>query len=357
MGQIFYKPKQLSFNIMRIFFITILAITFIYTPVLAVTTPTYEIPLDELKRIVKKPPVKKSAEQQSKIKPPPPPKVAKRRAPSTEPILWATLKSVKITEEGVRLEIKDLAEKFKLRLDPLNKKIVLQFNGLRYQSAALKLPLGKKGFIQARIGRHPEGIWVVLDTSDTVLPQFDLRQDTGGITLNISGKNRGDGTDKISEEIILLTRDALNSASSHLVTPGSEMDSDDDDNPSSSEEEPTPPVLTENETESVKISHTPYSFVVAEKQTVIQAVISSLNDIKEVYCLVQTLEEGKPAIAQMTKVADTLYTYEGRLPEQPSGIQALRYSIVARDSKDNEVVSEEFVIPITKSSIVPGWQQ
>ncbi len=368
MVEIFSLKKHATARIWCHFFMAVLAATlFFWTqPIACTAAPAaagadYEIPLSELKRVVKKKPAKKAPERTVKAKNDLPKKVSKRRTPPADSALWATLASVRMIDEGVRLDIDDLTEKFKLVLEPHNKKVILQFGDLQYQSRDVHVPLGTYGFVQARIGRHTDGTWIVLDTVDSVLPVFEVRQDSDGITLKTSSIDQTDESD----QAVLLTKEAVKSARLHVLTPEIFVDEPDDAQPEQSGPEPSPlsansaetPVVPSDETGSVTISHIPFSFVVAEKQTLIQAVISSKNEVKDVHCVVQTTDEGKPTVIPMTKTADTLYTYEGKLPEQPSGSQSLRYRIVTRDSLDKETKSKEFVTPVTPSSVVPGWQQ
>lgn len=333
---------------------------------------TYDIPLTDIKRSTKKKPTKKVPEQAPRTKYDLTKKVLKPQKPLKDPATWGTLDSVRQTDDGIRFDIDDLTEKFKLLLEPGNKKVILQFTGLHYLLEEVKHPLGRNGFVQARIGQHPDGVWVVLDTEDTALPEFEVRQDSEGITLSVSElelPTEGEGG-----QMVLLKKEKLSSERLHVLTPALGLNPPHDDMPDQQDEElppagsnvlnPTPPSaplaplpLPAEEVDAGKISHIPYSFAVTERQTIIQAVVSSMNEIKEVYCVVMSGEEGKPAIVLMTKVADTRYTYEGRLPAQPAGSKTLRYTVVARDTQGKELRSKEFITPLTSSTIVPGWQQ
>lgn len=338
----------------------------------ATDTANFEIPLSELKRITTKKPAKKTAEQASKAPRTSSARVraAQRRpsAPTADPAVWGILEAVRSSDDGIRLDIDDLG-KFKLLLEPLNKKVVLQLSGVDYPDGAPNLPLNAHGFVQARIGRHPDGTWVVLDTAEATLPAFSVAQDRQGIILKTAGAEPPD--DKSSPfQVILLSQAAVASARTHQLVPDAginpvdEEQGDDPDEDTSTPDTaavvtppPAPAPAPPEKSEPGRISHIPYSFVVAERHTLIQAVVSSTHDIKEVYCVVQTAVEGKPAIVLMTKVADTRYTYEGKLPGQPANGTLLRYTIVARDSQDREMRSKEFTTPLSRSAIIPGWQQ
>jgi hypothetical protein len=332
------------------------------------TSPTtsYEIPLGELKRLTKTKPRKKRPEQKVKTTPATSPvkKQKKQPDPPPDPVLWGTLESVRLVDEGVRVDFDDLRDKFILLLEPLNKKIVLQFVGLSYPSGDTKLPLGSNGFVQARIGRHPDGTWVVLETSDTTLPEFELRRDSNGIILKTTASDRATEIEEFSGQFLLLTKEAVAAERRHVFTPEkydfppeeAPSEQPEDEEPSPDEKQNVSPVPAE-ETDPGRISHIPFSFAVAGRQTTIHAVVSSSHEIREVYCVVQTADEVKPAIILMTKAADALYTYEGKLPGQPANSQALRYTIVVRDTDGHEIRSREYETPITPSLVVPGWQR
>lgn len=109
-------------------------------------------------------------------------------------------------------------------------------------------------------------------------------------------------------------------------------------------------------TENIQINHSPYSFVVAGKRTVLHAVINSRTDIREVNCIMGMSESGAPSQVKMTKVNGTRFTYTVTLPALSPDSPSLRYTIIAVDVLGNEIRSEEFVTPLTSSPVVPGWQ-
>lgn len=108
--------------------------------------------------------------------------------------------------------------------------------------------------------------------------------------------------------------------------------------------------------EIIQIHHSPYSFVVAGKRTIIYAVISSKADTKEIMCSIRTAEGVAPILVKMEKVRDTQFTYTATLPGLSSETGSLRYTIIAVDSLGKETRSHEFVTPVTSSPVVPGWQ-
>jgi hypothetical protein len=116
------------------------------------------------------------------------------------------------------------------------------------------------------------------------------------------------------------------------------------------------PAASEPVPEAVRIHHVPYSFVVSGRRTVIQAVINSETDVQAVTCKIRVVEGGAQAVVKMAKVSGTRFTYEATLPGLTPGIPSLRYVISAIDPSGKETVSQEFVTPVTTSSIVPGWQ-
>ena len=115
-------------------------------------------------------------------------------------------------------------------------------------------------------------------------------------------------------------------------------------------------VAVEPPPKSVRIHHIPYSFVVAGRRTVIQAVINSEVDVQTVSCKIRVVEGGAQAVVKMIKVSGTRFTYEATLPGLTPEIPTLRYVIIAVDPSGKETISQEFVTPVTASSVVPGWQ-
>lgn len=112
----------------------------------------------------------------------------------------------------------------------------------------------------------------------------------------------------------------------------------------------------QSSTETAQINHSPYSFVVAGKRTVLHTVINSKTDIREVNCFLNKPEGVAPFQVKMTKVNGTRFTYTATLPALSSDAPSLRYTIVAIDTTGNEIRSKEYVTPLTSSPVVPGWQ-
>ena len=114
----------------------------------------------------------------------------------------------------------------------------------------------------------------------------------------------------------------------------------------------TPEPLQEN----IQIHHSPFSFVVAGKRTVIHAVISSKADIQEVSCILHTAEGGAQALVKMVKENGTRFTYTATLPALSTESTSLRYTIIVVDSLSKLTRSREFVTPVTVAPLVPSWQ-
>lgn len=107
---------------------------------------------------------------------------------------------------------------------------------------------------------------------------------------------------------------------------------------------------------TIAIHHDPYSFVIKGKRTVIQAVISSVDNIQSVYCRFRAAENGSYAVVPMLQAQGTLFTYVATLPGLDASSRTLRYSIVAVDIAGVEARSQEFVVAVKPSSVLPGWQ-
>lgn len=106
----------------------------------------------------------------------------------------------------------------------------------------------------------------------------------------------------------------------------------------------------------VTISHDPYSYVITGKRTILQVVISSTASTQAVYCRFRATEEGAYALVPMLQAAGTRFTYAATLPGLAAASRSLRYSIVAVDSAGHEDRSQEYVIAVKPSAVLPGWQ-
>ncbi len=109
--------------------------------------------------------------------------------------------------------------------------------------------------------------------------------------------------------------------------------------------------------DKIVIVHEPYSYVVAGKPTVIDAVIiSSPGALRSVRCRFRAAETGGYASVAMQKMPGSTYTYTATLPPLSQGSNPLRYSVIATDALHKETRSREFVTPDRATSVVPGWQ-
>jgi len=109
-------------------------------------------------------------------------------------------------------------------------------------------------------------------------------------------------------------------------------------------------------TESIRISHTPYSFIVPGKRTTIQAVISSDTAISNVYCYFHSTGNTLGAAVSMSKVTGTRFTYSAVIPALNSKSSGLSYKIFAVDSNGITSQSKEYTIPSSPTTFFPGWQ-
>lgn len=107
--------------------------------------------------------------------------------------------------------------------------------------------------------------------------------------------------------------------------------------------------------ENIKIHHTPFSFIIPAKRTIINAVISSSSEIKEVNCILRTFEGGSQTL-KMEKVTGSFFTYSATLPGVPTTGNPLRYSIVAVDNFGNVSNSNEYSTPVESYPLTPSWQ-
>jgi len=108
--------------------------------------------------------------------------------------------------------------------------------------------------------------------------------------------------------------------------------------------------------DSDHISHEPYSYVVPGKRTVIKAVISR-EAVQSVRCRFRSLDKGGYASVAMAKAPGSQFTYVATLPALEPGAAELRYRFIVVDASGIQTNSQEFVIPVKPTSVMPGWQQ
>jgi len=107
----------------------------------------------------------------------------------------------------------------------------------------------------------------------------------------------------------------------------------------------------------VTIHHDPYSYIRTGRRTVIQAVISSAQaGIKTVWCRFRSTESGAYALVPMVPSPGTQFTFTAVLPGLATASGSLRYVIIALDESGNEGRSQEFIIAVKPTSVLPGWQ-
>jgi len=108
--------------------------------------------------------------------------------------------------------------------------------------------------------------------------------------------------------------------------------------------------------DSAHISHEPFSYVVPGKLTIIKAIISR-ETVQSVRCRFRSLDKGGYASVAMAKVPGSQFTYVATLPALKAGAAALRYRFIVIDASGIQTYSQEFVIPVKPTSVMPGWQQ
>lgn len=113
---------------------------------------------------------------------------------------------------------------------------------------------------------------------------------------------------------------------------------------------------TGKSTASIAVHHDPYSYVVTGKRTVVQAIISSANTIQSAYCRFRAGKDGAYARVPMATAPGTYFTYTATLPALEAASSSLNYIIVAVDAAGNEIQSQEYVVAVKATTVVPGWQ-
>lgn len=115
-------------------------------------------------------------------------------------------------------------------------------------------------------------------------------------------------------------------------------------------------VKSSPEPETTRILHSPYSFVIAGKRTVIRAVIDSQSEIKEVNCSLRNADGGERTLVKMGIADGTQFTYTANLPGLSPKTPELNYTINVIDTQGKVTRSKEFSTPLKRSTFVPSWQ-
>lgn len=105
-----------------------------------------------------------------------------------------------------------------------------------------------------------------------------------------------------------------------------------------------------------RISHEPYSYLVAGKLTTLMAVAISKNNVRSMHCRFRAKENGPYAEVEMSLVPGSKFTYSAVIPALIPGSAFLYYEFVLTEDQGKKVRSKEFNIPINATVVVPGWQ-
>jgi hypothetical protein len=105
-----------------------------------------------------------------------------------------------------------------------------------------------------------------------------------------------------------------------------------------------------------RISHEPYSYLVAGKLTRLMAVVISKSTVKSMYCRFKAKENLPYAEVEMSLVPGSKFTYSAVIPALIPGSAALYYEFVMVGSTGEKVQSRKYSIPLDATSVVPGWQ-
>lgn len=106
-----------------------------------------------------------------------------------------------------------------------------------------------------------------------------------------------------------------------------------------------------------RISHEPYSYLVAGKLTSLMAVVISKNNVKSMHCRFRAKKDGQFAEVEMSLIPGSKFTYNAVIPALIPGSGALNYQFVMTEAQGEKVLSPEFQIPLCETVVVPGWQQ
>lgn len=114
---------------------------------------------------------------------------------------------------------------------------------------------------------------------------------------------------------------------------------------------PLPP-----EEEEYRISHEPFSYLVAGKMTKLMAVVISKNDVLTMRCRFRAGEKGQYGEIEMLLAPGSKFTYSAVIPALIPGATALYYEFVLTDNQGKKFRSQEYRIPLNATAVVPGWQ-
>ncbi|OGT97692.1 MAG: hypothetical protein A2079_02720 [Geobacteraceae bacterium GWC2_48_7] len=106
-----------------------------------------------------------------------------------------------------------------------------------------------------------------------------------------------------------------------------------------------------------RISHEPYSYVVAGKLTILMAVVISKNNVQSMHCRFRAKESGPYAEVEMSLVPGSKFTYSAVIPALIPGSASLYYEFILTENQEKKVQSQEYKIPLNATVVVPGWQQ
>lgn len=109
--------------------------------------------------------------------------------------------------------------------------------------------------------------------------------------------------------------------------------------------------------DDARISHEPYSYVVAGKLTSLMAVVIGKNNVRSMHCRFRATKDGPYAEIAMPLAPGSKFTYRATLPALIPGAAALYYEFVVTGNSGRKTRSPEYSILLSDTGVVPGWQQ
>lgn len=126
--------------------------------------------------------------------------------------------------------------------------------------------------------------------------------------------------------------------------------------PSTIPKQSVSPEMVNSAIKEAKISHAPYSYILPERRTTIQAVISSTVPIAKVYCYFHAIGALNGAAVTMVKIDGTQFTYTATIPALSAGNRGLSYKIYVVDTNGYSTQSPNYEIPVSSTTVFPAWQ-
>ena len=107
---------------------------------------------------------------------------------------------------------------------------------------------------------------------------------------------------------------------------------------------------------TTRFTHAPYSYAVPGNRITITGTINDPAGIKIARCYFKASGEADYVFVPMQKQEGTLTIYSATMPALSNNTKSIQYLLLAVNNSGQVAKTAEFVIPVTESLVVPGWQ-